>query len=106
MYQQTFEEFLSWIYFMGLKDTKSYTRSSVMVNQLPGYSSILVSYLPPSPSISQLYSKTEEEIDRHTDRPAHNQIDRRTDRQTHTTDRQVDRATGRQTDRQAHTADR
>ena len=27
---------------MGLKDTKSYTRSSVMVNQLPGYSSILV----------------------------------------------------------------
>ena len=92
--------------FVGLKDTKSYTRSSVMVNQLPGYSSILVSYLPPSPSISQLYSKTEEEIDRHTDRPAHNPIDRRTDRQTHTTDRQVDRATGRQTDRQAHTADR
>ena len=99
MYQQTFEEFLSWIYFMGLKDTKSYTRSSVMVNQLPGYSSILVSYLPPSPSISQLYSKTEEEIDRHTERPPHSQIDRRADRQTHTTDRQVDRATGRQTGR-------
>ena len=71
MYQQTFEEFLSWIYFMGLKDTKLYP-TSVMVNQLPGFSSILVSYLPPSPSISQLYSKTEEEIDRHTDRRAHN----------------------------------
>ena len=85
--------------FVGLKDTKSYTRSSVMVNQLPGYSSILVSYLPPSPSSSQLYGKTEEEIDRHTERPLHSQIDRRTDRQTHTTDRQVDRATGRQTDR-------
>ena len=90
MYQQTFKEFLSWIYFMGLKDTKSYTRSSVMVNQLPGYSSILVSYLPPSPSISQLYSKTEEEIDRHTERPPHSQIDRQAD--TH------DRQTGRQGD--------
>ena len=56
---------------MGLKDTKLYS-TSVMVNQLPGFSSILVSYLPPSPSISQLYSKTEEEIDRHTDRRAHN----------------------------------
>ena len=53
-----------WLIFLCFKDSKSYTRSSAMVNQLPGYSSILVSFLPSLPSISQLYNKTEGETDR------------------------------------------
>ena len=85
-----FRNFFRWFIFLGLKDTKSYTRSSVRVNQLPGYSSILVSFLPPSPSISQLYSKREGETERQADRPADWQADRQTNRQA-----------GRQTNRQA-----
>ncbi|PFX28373.1 Major facilitator superfamily domain-containing protein 12 [Stylophora pistillata] len=81
----------------------------VMVDQLPGYSSILLSLLPPSLSVSQLSRETVEERerqrDRQTDRLTDRQTDRRTDRQTdrlteRQTDRQVDRQTDRQTDRQ------
>ena len=102
-----FRNFFRWFIFLGLKDTKSYTRSSVRVNQLPGYSSILVSFLPPSPSISQLYSKREGETERQADRPADWQADRQTNRQAgRQADRQADWQTGRRTGRHTRQTDR